>query len=1819
MSAPAPSLVTRVTNAVFGVFSVLSSRPSRRGLVESSSPLLPFVAPLLLVIDAVQVVGLVVRTGQSWPAELANISEQVFGLLRILLALFQWQAIALTASMVIVWASLINAGLVAWAFAYNKHQWIFPIRTLGVLVAFATSIGFIPLLEQLLLAIADPSSLTSDSVGAVVLRAAAAVSAVLFVPFALTGSLLVFEGDPGSTSSSMRAPSGSINALVTTARCVFVVVAMFRFDANSTWLANFVFLVVAGVVLAAVVTRLPYYLHWPSRLQAALYAGIAWIALGTLVLDVVRRRLDGDELTNEATIMDIAVPWVIATPVAMFVGLRAVIVREAMVEATARDLIDVLSAVHARRQKAAAAMSPAHRGVRFGASAGVLRAPSGRGSLGGMSAQSLTVGSIVDAPSKGVPGALPAAEGGSSHEVVTLYSAPRGKSDPDMVVDDVPGEEGGGATDEKAPSQDVTGADTEDPQMRRGSAISFDERAGLAAGPKQDLPVELAMWRCCVRLSMCCRRSDSGVAPVAGNRTSSGQPLTAAASSSEVKSSGRNGLREVGSSLRIDVSARHGKEPPATDQQEAAAQPVFSADKALLAVVQDCPRARIVLAKLMTSPVLVELAARSALRWRGLSTSAKLAACFVIYEAGIACFPSGAGVRIHFARTVEATTADTHRALSLLRAAASCGPAFNERFAIFHRLKEAEQSRQTTSLGKSAHGLGSADYLEFKKLEKLATSSHIKAIKQLKRIWGRVAQWERQGTARPSETAMKPLAKRIRHLAHASDRATSAYVQLVSKYPRATPLLRQFGCFLLEVRSRPDGADALFARADEVEDEDSTVGLARAESGSSAAPKSVVSFGMSSAMQNALGGGSGTGGTSEGGSKQSMLSSEGSFAGLLERSHNKIRDDDFRAVADLQRGVGMGVLVMAGLMIGALGITVIMLDAFQSSINSTYMSAQRAERMQQGLYGARSVQLASAGVNDSLWNDYREATLDATTHADLANQELRASEGSGAVAMFMHSKPLLVHDARDAGAHRRQLGSDGAARSSPRLQGAERVSNPADLFQDSLMALRRIASESRRESLTLESVRLRPDWFFAMANVQQVLLPALAATTSLYELNDEALAVTFHAIQIGILVTLLLTNASIFVVIYRPAAHRVSRSAVSLMDVAPAIVSLRTAESMVSMYQRADRRMHGEEDAMESDDDDDEEEEEPGAPESEAAAGAAGAGSEEGGEIKDVVSASAVGSAGLLPGSAAVPGASTGKPLVAIAEEENGESAPQSPLSKAHGQVAAEAAEADRDASSSASARTFGDDGSRLGGTSGDGMDVTAAAEHRSAASSEPHSRQLPPVRRANQREAAGSHDPSLDELLRLPTPQHKAARTKLGCCVGVFDTASDGVPMHPTVRHVSMVSRVMIVVLFAIAGLQVITFTTAYSATELAAEEAAEIMAAASRSDAAMLAGMLLRELAIGDGEMVDPVSALVQARVAAAKARALHNSIRFGNARLHLHSSDQRYEPQRELLYGSGQATGTPPAHVLNTSSHLGVRTFLQQTKASLAEEIESFGLTAALNRYLSEAERMAASAAAALNVSIADFDAVSLIIAERNRAMILEGVTLRPDEHDDQATSLDTDGAVGPLGTNNTNSSAPNSTVAHAHLRGLGGAGSERGLSASSGHEAAPVPSDAELLPHVDAGGLNLTTYADWVVGHDLSELFSHEQYGHIGPAIEGPLMSALLQSIQLFREESEHTVQDELAVEASIMAANLTVLGLLYIMGLRAAIAALLQEAHLSHEFLDTLPVELLDEAPRDHAIHDFFMNGDDDDDDGVAGGKGALDTGMKRAQKEVAMV
>ena len=417
------------------------------------------------------------------------------------------------------------------------------------------------------------------------------------------------------------------------------------------------------------------------------------------------------------------------------------------------------------------------------------------------------------------------------------------------------------------------------------------------------------------------------------------------------------------------------------------------------------------------------------------------------------------------------------------------------------------------------------------------------------------------------------------------------------------------------------------------------------------------------------------------------------------------------------------------------------------------------------------------------------------------------------------------------------------------------------------------------------------------------------------------------------------------------------------------------------------------------------------------------------------------------------------------------------------------------------------------------------------------------------------------------------------------------------------MVSRVMILVLCAIAGLQVITFTTAYSATELAAEEAAEIMAAASRSDAAMLAGMLLRELAIGDGEMVDPVSALVQARVAAAKARALHNGIRFGNARLHLHSSDQRYEPQRELLYGSGHATGTPPVHVLNASSHLGVRTYLSQTKASLAQEIASFGLTAALNRYLSEAERMAASAAAALNVTVAEFDAVSLIIAERNRAMILEGVKLRPDEHDGQTSSLDTDGSTGSFDSNATNATRSNSTAAHARLRGLNGARGSRELS-SSGEEPATAAPDVELLPHVDSGGMNLTTYADWVVGHDLNKLFSHAQYGHIGPAIEGPLMSALLRSIQLFREESEHTVQDELAVEASIMAANMTVLGLLYIMGLRAAIAALLQEAHLSHEFLDTLPVELLDDAARDHAIHDFFMNGDDDDDDGGKPGAGA---------------
>jgi len=1843
-----------------------------------------------MVFDALQVIGLVVSTGQGiWPQELLVLSERVFGILRVLLALFQWKAAAFTAAMIIVWLSIANVGIVAYSFAYNRHQWILPVRTLRWLVAFSMGVGFIPLLEQLLLAVVAPASV-APSASAALITTISVISAVLFVPFVLMGSLLLVEGDPSALGNPMRSPSGLVAFFLTAARSVFVIVSSAAFGTQGGWLANLVYFGVAAGVAVAVVARLPYYQAWPSRLQAALYSGIAWTALGSLFLGILRAgaasSADGDIIARA-----IAVPWLAVLPLSLVIGWRAVVVHEAVVADAARDFV-VAMAIAGTKVVAERRSSL----VRFNSRSGIkdtsgsarptsqpLAVPQGGGDSPPAALTRNVFSSLGDGDDAAVatPKAPFVASGTGSvrHPLVQVSTDPSpppprlGPAVPTPLITRQPSS--GAASGANESRRKVGGAIratkvagrmiSRNRMSKRGNSGSAKDAGAPGASSRPfdlvsicadqldkggselrqltavSLPWELSTARALARIARSCTRScgSSGARVVSASASAMASERSMTAASVITDSS----QRDLTFSGRGDAG------------DEADSDDVFSAAKGLRELVAD-PRARQAIIGVVSSPARVEHAARILLRWPGVSNRARVAASFVAFEAGMACFPTGAGVRINYARFVEAASGDTHRALGLLRAAAASQPSFDERFAIFQRLRAAEQTRQTTSLGKSAHGLGSADYLEYKKLEKQATSSHIKAVRHLKRIWARIATWEKSGLFQPGEAALRPLAKRINNLDRASKRATTAYMQLVGKYPRATPLLRQFGCFLLEVRSRPDGAEALFNRADEVEDEDSTM---PASGGEPSAARSVVSGGGSSAMNRVLGGGAGA--SSEGGSKASasMMESEGSFGGLLERSRSRVRDDDFKAVADLQRGVGGGVLGMAVLMVVGLIVTIVMLQVFQRSIDDTSLSARRAERAQQAVYGVRSVQLAAASGNSSVWEEYRASALVATSTADSANQALRRTEGDSTVSSFMSSKPIRVLDAR---------GTISAS--------AARQTNPADAFQDLLMAVRSVLSLPTAAELEPSTLRTSPAWRFVMDNAQQEILPALASATVLYELNDVKLASLFHGIQISIFTTLLLTNAFIFICVYRPAATRVAARAVSLADVAPAVIALGAAKTLLTMYERADRRLHGEDDALDSDDDDG------GASASGPQAHASHhSGSEGAAGIESTASRGAavalpkLEDAGALPvvaeeasavamedagsvGRASDRTSSSEGRVPAICADQHDEMVTQKPQAAREGDLTPRAAvgtmihDAGSSSSSNSDRASFSGSAEAPAPASGGALlkvvhddDPTAKAAHTAAGPSEkdddledllspgfatggllgdtlgsksaldakampgaaaqerklvhpslqalatpPSAAQAQAERRARRRQSASSSVAFLPTATLDPAPP-VGTDTKAGGKVAHNPGPSPpviGTPMlqgkssqatmrsagdastvgrrkrnngicwpgkdaHPTERQVGIVSRVMIIILAAIAGLQSVTFATAYKATEQAGEEAAEILAAAERADATLRASFSLRELLIGDGEAGTSLAIMTRAFDSIDQARVLDRAIRFGSPKLHLKGSSTRFPPQARLLYGSATSGLVQPIRPFNSSSGDTIGEFLTRTREAIRTDLDAFGMAAGLGRHLSTADRMLAYSQSALNIT---FEAPETLLRLRQR---------QSEE---------------------------------AILSGTGQTIASRRL--------VVVPQIAQTTANLDTqftGLPNATRFAAWSVGPDLGRLLADENLGSLAPTIEGPLSAMLQLSVILFRQESAQTVAEEIVLEVSIMGVNLLVLAVLYWGGLRTAMLALLQEAHLSHGFLDTLPPDLVEGAPGGHLIHTFFVYGDEDEDDVVAGPQG----------------
>jgi hypothetical protein len=1755
---------------------------------------------------------------------------------------------ALVISLAITWASLLNAAWVGWSFGTGHHRFIFPVRLLGVLVAFSTTIGFIPLLEQLVVAAVDPQSLVVGEAEAVALQVASGMSAALFVPFALIGSLLVFDAEPLGTGSPLRAPNGGVNFISTAVRCVLVLLSAYNPNASdSGWLVPSLHLILSGSLAALYIMQMPHYTMWANQLQAALYVSLAWIALGSILVRNARTGFpDWFSAEAEGAALQVALPWLAVTPVFFLVAWRAVYLSQYMFLSKGVAFAQELARIHVERLRhsvpTAASELPVNSSVRFTEKQGSQRtfafagghkpgAPSGP-----VQPPPLTHGASLSS--------LPQSENGESMEIISPAGAlsPPGAAPSPAVVDEADGKHlpapqvideetdetrphlaGDNSLRKGLPSAGVavrvariagkgmhaianrrrlkmTGQSGRDFKHKGGTAPPNASKRAPSAGkdPQQassssvfgsaaqmsdvvaacrehldiiactpmeplDPPVEfviasvlLRAFKCLHRT--CCPRSRKRAAMVIdesaeetpmiehkdGDKASVLSSVIASQATIEAGKHATDIVVNMSPSVAGTAATVAGRRAVNHSRRslDFLAGNTAREEHALQMVVADSLRARRMVATTMTSSIAIELLARACLAEPSLPWGVRLAMTEVLFETGMRCFDVSY-VRIAFARYVEALYDDTNRALGLLADASRRNPGVADRFAVFQRLRQAEQSRHATALGKSGGVMDSAGFLEFRKLEREATAAHLRSLAYLRKIWHHISRVSPTGN---NESIARALARRLRGLQEQSAKATHAYTRLLAKHPRATTLLRQFGAFLLEVRNRPQGAELIFARADDIEDEDSRVAInadnRSADGGNSAAQKSKTT-------DSFLGGGSAKfSAAMEGGGMEE--------AALFQRQTFRIRDDDFRAVEELRRGVTWGVVAMALLMLAMFCVTIVMMSTFQLSVTEMFQSASRRLKMGDILLNARGLQIGSH-LNDSrVLLQYEQELSTAATNLSVLHAKLRATEGFPLISFFMRAWPVNILESR------RVEGTN--------VVTAPRLTNLADAVYDVVYCANRLVAYSQKgqlDRLQFPGVVGNADWRLIADNVHQTLIGTLAIATKIYVFNQSSLAQMFHAIQGTLLGTMLLINFVIYFIIYLPAASRVAHRSVTLSDLVGPAASLGVAKVLEQVYRRAEKRIKGEDgDAQDEDFSD-----------------------EEGHEEQDDEGKPKEPSSGEDKVQAASPLVLEDKPKTKSESKRRGR---DSDSDESRGRSRSRRRDhdsdddaSDDDASDSDDDRRHKKNKSKKKGKKGrrdstadlgvlDDLISPPSDDDVSSQASDDQDSDSDDSRRHKKKQKGGRRASlirkrgTLEKARKKAKEKEEKAKAEKAAAdtrpasksdspknADRDDSGSDSDTRKakmqrkrdsPNAKLVSRISRSMAALLLMIAGLQSFTFWTAYSSTEQARLEGFELASASDRADSLQAAGMFVRELAVGDHQLGRPLELLYEAKTQVDVSRYLHDAIRFGNGRLGIKGSDNRYKSLGLLMYGK-RANGIQLAALnvtnMTISADMTSVGVLRTVKSEISALIDLEGFSSVTSRYNAEVVRYLDSVAQNMNVRLNGTEApLERILRLRDVAKVEKLYAVEGDVRRQLAQNDDT------------------------------------------------TEQRAFMLQKVNDTGYTAGTY-----GYNLREMLREQSLRFVLAANDGPLNEAADAAAALYRDESSKAVSGEIMVQAGFLVANLVVLFALYWLGLRVAIKSLLLEASMSHSFLDLIPIEVLESNP-DHKIVSFFLSADQDEDD-----------------------
>lgn len=102
--------VNKCEQGILGLFGVIFDRARRSRRTARFPCLTRFAFPVAMIIDALQVVGLSIRSSSAWPKPIWQWIEAFLGLWRLIFSnLTQLRWVALAISLIIVWVSLVTA------------------------------------------------------------------------------------------------------------------------------------------------------------------------------------------------------------------------------------------------------------------------------------------------------------------------------------------------------------------------------------------------------------------------------------------------------------------------------------------------------------------------------------------------------------------------------------------------------------------------------------------------------------------------------------------------------------------------------------------------------------------------------------------------------------------------------------------------------------------------------------------------------------------------------------------------------------------------------------------------------------------------------------------------------------------------------------------------------------------------------------------------------------------------------------------------------------------------------------------------------------------------------------------------------------------------------------------------------------------------------------------------------------------------------------------------------------------------------------------------------------------------------------------------------------------------------------------------------------------------------------------------------------------------------------------------------------------------------------------------------------------------------